>query len=115
MRKGGSRVLRFVRVGVLLNPDFENYLGQIYPPELEIKDISESNTSASYLELLLSIDREGQPHTSLYNKSDDLNFNITNFPFLSSNVNIPSSPANSFLSHNSFYTPGLAPLMYVLF
>ena len=29
------------------NPDFENYLGQMYPPELEIKDTTESNTSAS--------------------------------------------------------------------
>ena len=39
------------------NPDFENYLGQMYmyPPELEIKDTTESNTSASYLDLLLSI------------------------------------------------------------
>ena len=40
------------------NPDFENYLGQMYPPELEIKDTTESNTSASYLDLLLSIGRE---------------------------------------------------------
>ena len=35
------------------NPDFENYLGQMYPTELEIKDTTESNTSASYLDLLL--------------------------------------------------------------
>ena len=73
------------------NPDFENYLGQIYPPELEIKDTTESNTSASYLDLLLSIGRDGQLHTSLYDKHDDFNFHITNFPFLSSNI--PSSPA----------------------
>ena len=37
------------------NPDFENYLGQMYPPELEIKDTTESNTSASYLDLLLPL------------------------------------------------------------
>ena len=73
------------------NPDFENYLGQMYPPELEIKDTTESNTSASYLDLLLSIGRDGQLHTSLYDKRDDFNFHITNFPFLSSNI--PSSPA----------------------
>ena len=73
------------------NPDFENYLGQMYPPELEIKDTTESNTSASYLDLLLSIDRDGQLHTSLYDKRDDFNIHITNFPFLSSNI--PSSPA----------------------
>ena len=32
-----------------------------------------------------------QLHTSLYDKRDDFNFHITNFPFLSSNI--PSSPA----------------------
>ena len=30
------------------NPYFENYLGQMYTAELEIKDTTESNTSASY-------------------------------------------------------------------
>ena len=30
------------------NPEFENYLGQMYPAELEIKDTTESTTSASY-------------------------------------------------------------------
>ena len=39
------------------NPEFENYLGQMYPAELEIKDTTESTTSASYLDLLLSIGR----------------------------------------------------------
>ena len=63
----------------------------MYPPELEIKDTTERNTSASYLDLLLSIGRDGQLHTSLYDKRDDFNFHITNFPFLSSNI--PSSPA----------------------
>ena len=63
----------------------------MYPAELEIKDTTESNTSASFLDLLLSIERDGQLRTSLYDKSDDFNFRITNFPFLSSNI--PSSPA----------------------
>ena len=63
----------------------------MYPAELEIKDTTESTTSASYLDLLLSIGRDGQLHTSIYDKGDDLNFHITNFPFLSSNI--PSSPA----------------------
>ena len=73
------------------NPEFQNYLGQMYPVELEIKDTTESNTSASYLDLLLSIGRDGQLHTSIYDKRDDFNFHITNFPFLSSNI--PTSPA----------------------
>ena len=73
------------------NPDFENYLGQKYPAKLEIKDTTESNTSASYLDLLLSIESDGQLRTSLYDKRDDFNFQISNSPFLSSNI--PSSPA----------------------
>ena len=73
------------------NPDFENYLGQMYPAELEIKDTTESNTSASYLDLLLSIESDGQLRTYLYDKRDDFNFHITTFPFLSNNI--PSSPA----------------------
>ena len=34
----------------ITNPDLENYLGQMYPPELKIKDSTESSTSASYLD-----------------------------------------------------------------
>ena len=96
------------------NLDFEiNCLGQMYPPELEVKDKTESNTSVSYLDLLLSIGRDGQLRTSLYDKRDDFNFHITNFPFLSRNIHL--RPPMAFLSHNSSDTPGLAPLMNVLF
>ena len=73
------------------NPEFENYPGQMYPAELEINDTTERTTSASYLDLLLSIGRNGQLHTSIYDKRDDLNFHITNLPFLISNI--PSSSA----------------------
>ena len=67
----------------------------MYPVELEIKDTTESNTSASNLDLLLSIGRDGRLHTSMYDKRNDFNFHITNFPFLSSNIpsNIPTLPA----------------------
>ena len=61
------------------------------PPELEIKDTTENNTSAPYFDLLLSIGMDGQLRTSLYHKRDYFNFHITNFPFLSSNI--PSPPA----------------------
>ena len=57
----------------------------------DLKDTTESNTSASYLDLLLSIGRDGQLHTSIYDKRDDFIFHITNFPFLRSNI--PTSPA----------------------
>ena len=85
------------------NPYFENYLGQMYRTKLEIKDTTESNTSASYLDLLLSIGRDGQLRTSLYDKHGDFNFQITNFPFLSSNT--PSSPTYGvFISQVIRYT-----------
>ena len=88
---------------------FENYLGQIYPAELEIKDTTESTASASYLDLLLSIGRDGQLHTSVYDKRDNFNFHITNIPFLRSNV-----PSSTFLYLNLYDTPGLALRMNVL-
>ena len=95
------------------NPDFENYLGQMYPAELDIKTTTESNTSASYLDLLLSIGRDGQLRTSLYDKCDDFNYHITNFPLMSSNIHLRQPMA--FLSRSSYGMPGLALLMNVLF
>ena len=65
---------------------------------------TETTTSASYLDLLLSIGRDGQLHTSIYEKRDDFNFHIKNFPFLSSNI--PSSPAYGvFISQLIRYAP----------
>ena len=81
------------------NQEFEHYLGQMYPAELEIKDTTESTTSASYLDLLLSIGRDGQLHTSIYDKRDDFNWR----------------QRMAFLSLNLYDTPGLAPRMNVLF
>ena len=72
------------------NPKFADYLNRIYPSELEVKETTETNNSASYLDILLSYDTDGHMNTSLYDKRDDFNFSITNFPFLCSNI--PSSP-----------------------
>ena len=76
----------------------------MYPAELEIEDTTESTTSASYLDLLLSIGRDGQLHTSIYDNRDDFNFHITKFPFQSSNI--PSLPAYGvFISQLTRYAP----------
>ena len=48
----------------------------MYPVELDTRDTTESNTSASYLDLLLSIVRDGYFHTSINDKCDDFNFYI---------------------------------------
>jgi hypothetical protein len=63
----------------------------IYPDELEIKDTTESDKSASYLDILLNIDSNGRLTTSIYDKRDDFDFAIVNIPFLCSNI--PLSPA----------------------
>ena len=60
-----------------------------YPRELEIKETTETAASSSYLDYLY-IDN-GKLTTRLYDKRDDFNFPIVNFPFLS--CNIPSAPA----------------------
>ena len=81
----------------------DTYLCQKTPAVLEIKKTTESNTSASYLDMLLGIERDGQQCTSLFDKVEDFNFNITHFNFLSRNI--PSSPAYD------VFISGLAPLM----
>jgi adenylate kinase len=47
--------------------------------------------SPSYLDLRLEIDSEEQLRTKLYDKRDDFNFPIVNFPFICSNI--PAVPA----------------------
>ena len=63
----------------------------IYPPELEIKETTETSVSASYLDIYITFDSNGQLSTKLYDKRDDFDFTIINFPHLSSNI--PLSPA----------------------
>ena len=74
----------------LKNTKFAEYLEFIYPRELEIKETTETAASSSYLDCYLYIDN-GKLTTRLYDKQDDFNFPIVNFPFLSSNI--PSVPA----------------------
>ena len=96
------------------NPEFKNYLGQMYPVELEIKDTTESTTSAYYLDLLLSIWRDGQLYTSVYDKGYDFNIHIKK-TFRSGVVISHLRRPIACLSLNLYDTPGLAPLMNVLF
>ena len=94
------------------NPGFENYLGQMYPVELEIKDTTGSNTCISYLDLLLSIGRDDQLHTSIYDKRDDFNFHIQIFRSWVA-IFQPRPPMGS-LFRSLYDMPELAPRMDVL-
>jgi hypothetical protein len=64
---------------------------RIYPIGLGIKDTTYTDRTASYLDLHLEIDNEGRIRTKLYDKKDDFNFPIVNFPFTCSNI--PAAPA----------------------
>jgi hypothetical protein len=64
------------------------------PSELEIKDTTESSTSASYLDVLLNINADRKLATQLYDKRDDFNFAIVSFPYTCICSNIPLSPAD---------------------
>jgi hypothetical protein len=75
----------------LNNLQFKDYLHQIYPSELEIKETTDTPALASYLDLYLYIDNYGRLTSNLYDKHDDFDFPIVNFPFLSSII--PTSPA----------------------
>ena len=63
------------------NPYFEQMVDQIYPTELQLNKANSTDTEAPFLDLNLSITNGIIPF-KLYDKRDDLNFEIVNFPFL---------------------------------
>ena len=70
-----------------------DYLKEIYPFQLTAEKASKSDylALANYLDLTFTIDSGGKLSTRLYNKLDDFDFHIVNFPFLSSSI--PSGPS----------------------
>jgi len=70
----------------LNNSMFGDFVDRIYPIELEIKDTTDTDRFASYLDLHLEIDSDGRLRTKHYDKRDDFNFPIINFPFICSNI-----------------------------
>ena len=58
--------------------------------QFEIKDITDTDKSASYLDLHLHIYSDGRLRTNLYDKWDDFNFPIVTFPCICRNI--PAAP-----------------------
>jgi hypothetical protein len=54
--------------------------------ELEAKETTDTASSASFLDLYLEFDDSGQLSTKIYDKRDDFNFKIINFPNMYSNI-----------------------------
>ena len=72
----------------LLNIDnihFEYMVHRIYPAELQLNEANASDTEAAFLDFNLSIYND-IISTKIYDKQDDFNFDIVNFPFLDGDV-----------------------------
>ena len=67
------------------NPYFEGMVNQIYPPELQLNKANTSDTEPPFLDLHLSISN-GFVSSKIYDKRDDFDFDIVNFPFLDGDV-----------------------------
>ena len=72
----------------LLNIDniyVEQMVNRIYPAELQLNKANSSDTEAPFLDLNLSISN-GTVSINIYDKRDDFDFDIVNFPFFDGDV-----------------------------
>ena len=67
------------------NPYFEGMVNRIYPPELQLNKANTSDSEAPFLDLHLSVSN-GFVSSKIYDKRDDFDFDIVNFPFLDGDV-----------------------------
>ena len=70
---------------VFNNVYFDNMVSQIYPSELQLNKANTSDTEAAFFDLHLSISND-IVSTKIYDKRDDFDFEIVNFPFLDGDV-----------------------------
>ena len=75
---------------VFNNKKVLDYLKEIYPSQLTAEKANKSNHLANYLDHTFIIkDSGGKLSTKLYyDKRNDFDFHIVNFPFLSSNIHL---------------------------
>ena len=82
------------------NAYFDNMVGQIYPSELQLNKANTSDTETAFSDLHLSISND-IVSTKIYDKRDDFDFEIVNFPF--SDGDVPRSTSYGvYLSTHSF-------------
>ena len=67
------------------SPYFEGMVNQIFPPELQLNKANISDTEAPFLDLHLSV-ANGFVSSKIYDKRDDFDSDIVNFPFLDGDV-----------------------------
>ena len=83
---------------------FEQIVGQIYPTELQLNKANYFDTEDLFLDLDLSI-TIGIVSLKIYDKRDDFNFEIVNFPFL--NNDVPRT-----LSYGEYISPLIRESMF---
>ena len=76
---------------VFSSKKFGDYVKETHPSQLTVEKTNTSDDLANYLDLTFIIESSNRLYTKLYDKRDDFDFHIVNFPFLSSNI--PSSPS----------------------
>ena len=67
------------------NPYFGGMVNQIYPSELQLNKANTTDTESPFLNLHLSI-ANGLVSSKIYDKRDDFDFDIVNYPFLDGDV-----------------------------
>ena len=77
----------------LLNIDntyLDGMVKQIYPPERQLNEANSSRTKAPFLNLCLTIS-DGFVSSKIYDKRDDFDFDIVNFPFVEGDIPLATS------------------------
>ena len=67
------------------NPYFEGMVNRIYLPELQVNKADTSDTEVPFLDFHLS-SSNGFVSSKIYDKRDDFDFDLVNFPFLDGDV-----------------------------
>ena len=70
------------------NKKLWEHVRDIYPSQLNVEKTNQSDNLASYLDLTFTSKKDRKLSTKLYDKHDDFDFHIVNFPFLSSNYHL---------------------------
>ena len=68
------------------NPYFECMVNQSHPPALQLNKGNTTDTETPFLDLYLSIADGFVVSSKIYDKRDDFDFDIVNFPFLDGDV-----------------------------
>ena len=88
-----NKTFRYIDDLLCANDNFNKHINEIYPSELILKNTTTTTPSeTSYLDTTINIaEGNGTVRISVYDKREDFNFKIVNFPYLDSNI--PRNPA----------------------